>query len=94
MNQKMDSLKHVMNGVDSLGLEFHEPFRANIQPHVSAGDIVAWKAMGAGGGGVVGVLLSEDSLRNKVIEDLQSKHWTHIEWKIDSIGLNREEINL
>ena len=90
----IDSLKHVMNGVDSLGLEFHEPFRSSIQPHVSAGDIVAWKAMGAGGGGVVGVLLSEDSLRNKVIEDLQSKNWTHIEWKIDSVGLNREEINL
>ena len=90
----IESLKHVMNGVDSLGLEFHDPFRINLQPYFSAGDIVAWKAMGAGGGGVVGVLLSEDCLRGNVIDDLQSKGWAHIDWQIDNIGFVREEIIL
>jgi D-glycero-alpha-D-manno-heptose-7-phosphate kinase len=90
-NGVIDSLKHVMSGVDSLGLEFHDPFRMNLESYISTGDIAAWKAMGAGGGGVVGVLLSENCLRDNLIEDLQSKGWAHIDWKIDKIGLSREE---
>lgn len=90
----IDSLKLVMNGVDQLGLELHDPFRENLDPYFSAGDISAWKAMGAGGGGVVGVLISESCNRDFIIQDLQSKGWTHIDWKTDKVGLHRQEINL
>jgi len=93
-NGVIDSLKLVMSGVDALGPEFHGPFKVNLQSHIATGNIVAWKAMGAGGGGVVGVLLSEACNRENVIEDLQFKGWKHIDWKIDTNGLIREEIIL
>lgn len=87
----INSLKLVMRSVDILGLELHDPFRTNLHPHTSTGDIVAWKAMGAGGGGVVGVLLSETCNREDIIQDLQSKGWVNIDWQTDKIGLHREE---
>ena len=90
----ISSLKLVMTGVDTLGLELHDPFRDNLEPHFSTGDISAWKAMGAGGGGVVGVLISDTCVRDDIIRDLQSKGWKHIDWKIDKTGLHRHEVIL
>ena len=90
----INSLKLVMTAVDMLGLELHDPFRDNLEPHFSTGDISAWKAMGAGGGGVVGVLISDTCVRDDIIRDLQSKSWKHIDWKIDKTGLHRNEVIL
>ena len=47
--------------------------------------------MGAGGGGVVGVLISDTCVRDNIIQDLQSKGWMHIDWKMDKIGFHRKE---
>ena len=88
------SLKLVMTAVDMLGLELHDPFRDNLESHFSTGDISAWKAMGAGGGGVVGFLISDTCVRVIIIRDLQSKGWKHIDWKIDKTGLHRNEVIL
>jgi galactokinase/mevalonate kinase-like predicted kinase len=50
--------------------------------------------MGAGGGGVVGLIISSEDLRNEIIEQFNVKGWTNIPWKIDTDGVTRKEINL
>tara|TARA_A100000164_G_C21890537_1_gene765172 strand:- start:1099 stop:1764 length:666 start_codon:yes stop_codon:yes gene_type:complete len=89
-----ESFKIVMNAVDELGMELHDPFRSTVDPYMKSGDVLAWKAMGAGGGGVVGVLLSQQCDREKIIIDFTRKGWENIDWRMDERGLQREEITL
>ncbi len=89
-----ESFKIVMNAVDELGMELHDPFRSTVDPYMKSGDVLAWKAMGAGGGGVVGVLLSQQCDREKIIIDFTGKGWENIDWRMDERGLQREEITL
>ena len=89
-----ESFKIVMGAVDQLGMELHDPFRTIIQPYTNSGEVLAWKAMGAGGGGVVGVLLSEHCDRQKIIIDFTTQGWKNIDWKMDKQGLQREAITL
>ena len=81
-------------GVDILGLELHEPFRDKLQELSDNGVVRAWKAMGAGGGGVVGIILDSSQNNLEVINRLESTGWTNIPWKIDTDGVVRKEINL
>ena len=84
-------LQLVMEGVDALGMHFHQPFRTTLQPLVETGDVLAWKAMGAGGGGVVGVLLKQnEDAKNRVKAALIRAGWNEIEWRIEPQGLRRE----
>ena len=93
-SQVVDSLKLVMKGVDILSLELHEPFREDLDPLVESGEVLAWKAMGAGGGGVVGILISDNVDKGLLIKKLESIGWSNIDWKIDTDGLKRDELNL
>ncbi len=81
-------------GVDILGLELHQPFREQLDILTGSGKVRAWKAMGAGGGGVVGMIISQSTLRNELIQDLTNYGWSHIAWQIDYGGVVRTEINL
>ncbi len=81
-------------GVDQLGAKFHDPFRENIANLCNDGIISAWKAMGAGGGGVVGIILAKKSYSDQVISHFQDIGWSNIPWKIDYNGVKRTEINL
>ena len=56
--------------------------------------VSAWKAMGAGGGGVVGLIISSEHLRDEIIDQFNVKGWTNIPWKIDIDGVTRQEFNL
>jgi hypothetical protein len=72
-------------------MHFHQPFRTTLQPLVETGDVLAWKAMGAGGGGVVGVLLKQnEDAKNRVKAVLIRAGWNEIEWRIEPQGLRRE----
>ena len=88
------ALRLVMQSVDLLSMELHDPFRQNLNQFVQNGEVLAWKAMGAGSGGVVGILISEDCNRSILIDKLNSMGWTNLDWKIDEEGLCREEITL
>ena len=90
----VESFKIVMGAVDELGMELHDPFRNIIDPYTQSGQILAWKAMGAGGGGVVGLLLSDQCNREKIIIEITKKGWKNIDWKVDKLGLQVKEVTL
>ena len=98
---KTESVADVVNamkmnsaGVDILGLELHEPFRDKLHGLSDNGVVRAWKAMGAGGGGVVGIILDSSQNSHEVINRLEAIGWSNIPWKIDNHGVVRKEINL
>ena len=74
--------------------DLHEPFRDKLQELSDNGVVRAWKAMGAGGGGVVGIILDSSQNNLEVINRLESIAWTNIPWKIDTDGVVRKEISL
>jgi galactokinase/mevalonate kinase-like predicted kinase len=90
----IDAMKLNSTGVDTLGRELHQPFREELAILTEQNKVSAWKAMGAGGGGVVGLIISSEDLRNEIIEQFNVKGWTNIPWKIDTDGVTRKEINL
>ena len=50
--------------------------------------------MGAGGGGVVGIIVSDTQYQGKLIDDLTARGWSHIPWQIDYDGVVRSEVSL
>ena len=88
-----EALRTVMNGVELLNPALHAPFRSVLDSLEASGEVLAWKAMGAGGGGVVGVLRSQgDAVAQRIRTAAEAENWTHIEWNIDFEGLQRTEV--
>ena len=50
--------------------------------------------MGAGGGGVVGLIVGDLANTQSVITKLEDNGWTNLDWKIDFEGTTRTETNL
>ena len=50
--------------------------------------------MGAGGGGVVGMIVSSQEHIGEINQRLSQIGWSNIPWKMDKGGVIREEINL
>ena len=87
------SMKDVMTAVDMLGMELHDPFRETLAELTESEKVVAWKAMGAGGGGVVGLIINDELDSEMIIKQLQSKGWSHIDWKIELEGVRKKVSN-
>lgn len=87
------SLLRVNRSVDLLGREFNAPFRSLLQPLCISGQISAWKVMGAGAGGVVGILLEDSFGHEAIMEFAEKEGWKHIEWAVEPKGIQRE-VNL
>jgi hypothetical protein len=88
-----EALRTVMNGVELLNPALHAPFRSVLEPLEASGEVLAWKAMGAGGGGVVGVLRRQgDAVAQRIKKAAEAVNWTHFEWDIDFDGLQRGEV--
>ena len=90
----INAMKMNSSGVDILGLELHQPFRTKLDQLSAEGKVSAWKAMGAGGGGVVGMFITDLSLQHSLIDELGAEGWSNIPWQIDNNGVVRTEINL
>lgn len=90
----INAMKMNSSGVDILGLELHQPFRTKLDKLSAEGKVSAWKAMGAGGGGVVGMFITDLSLQHSLIDELGAEGWSNIPWQIDNNGVVRTEINL
>ena len=90
----INAMKMNSSGVDILGLELHQPFRTKLNQLSADGKVSAWKAMGAGGGGVVGIIISDTSFSPGLIDELGAEGWSHIPWQIDYQGVVRTENNL
>ena len=82
------ALKRVMRGTDMLDRKLHDPFREVLQPLEGSGHVAAWKAMGAGGGGVVGVL-QHPTMSQTIIDAAQKAGWTQVIWNVDWKGVER-----
>ena len=87
----ISSINQVMIAVDMLGKELHQPFRQVLAELTKQNLVSTWKAMGAGGGGVVGIVINNLSDREKIATLLEDKGWSHIDWSIDFTGVCRTE---
>ena len=87
----ISSINQVMIAVDMLGKELHQPFRQVLAELTKQNLVSTWKAMGAGGGGVVGIVSNNLSDREKIVTLLEDKGWSHIDWSIDFTGVCRTE---
>ncbi len=85
----VNALRMVMAGVDGLGGHVHEPFRRPLAALEHSGDVLAWKAMGAGGGGVVGVFINDLHAQSAVRATLLNDGWTELKWELESEGIQR-----
>ena len=79
--------------VNMLGREFNAPFEKYLKPLQLEDYITAWKVMGAGAGGVVGVLFDDEYDRKQVYDLAEKQGWTELEWAIEHQGIQRE-VNL
>ena len=82
----VDALNEICKGVDLLDPSIHQPFRDTIEPMLADGSVMAWKALGAGGGGCAALLCNPMSL-NLVHSKLTEVGWQIIDWEYDNSGL-------
>ena len=82
----VDALNEICKGVDLLDPSIHQPFRDTIEPMLADGSVMAWKALGAGGGGCAALLCNPMSL-NSVHSKLSEVCWQIIDWEYDNSGL-------
>ena len=87
----ISSINQVMIAVDMLGKELHQPFRQVLDEFTKQDLVATWKAMGAGGGGVVGIVINNLSDKEKIVTSLEEQGWSHIDWSIDITGIYRTE---
>ena len=82
----VSSLRGVCEGVDMIDPTIHDPFRDVVMPLIESGSIVAWKALGAGGGGCSALLCSPSGKEyaTKYIED---EDWQILDWDFDEQGV-------
>ena len=85
----VESLKQVCEGVDLIDEKIHAPFKPIIEPLIEAKHVMAWKAVGAGGGGCA-MLLVRPSTQDLVKQSCESAGWSIIEWGFDENGLTIE----
>ena len=82
----VEAFHEVCEGVDALDPALHEPFKHVVDPLIENRDVVAWKALGAGGGGCV-ALLSAPQRQETVIESCKAVGWDVLDWDYDDQGL-------
>ena len=85
----VESLKEVCAGVDLIDEKIHAPFKPVVEPLIEAKHVMAWKAVGAGGGGCA-MLLVRPSTQDLVKQSCESAGWSIIEWGFDENGLTIE----
>jgi len=82
----VESLKQVCAGVDLIDGNIHAPFKPVIEPLIESKHVMAWKAVGAGGGGCAAILV-RPSAQDVVKMACEEAGWTVIEWEFDHEGL-------
>ena len=82
----VSSLRGVCEGVDMIDPTIHDPFRGVIMPLIESGSIVAWKALGAGGGGC-SALLCSPSGKEYATQRIEDEGWQILDWDFDNRGV-------
>jgi len=82
----VSSLNEICEGVDLIDKAIHDPFRGVVEPLIDSGSAVAWKALGAGGGGCSAILCSPTG-RDEVIQAIERAEWKIINWDFEDKGV-------
>ena len=85
----VNSLRTVCLGVDMIDSSIHGPFKNVIEPLLADGSVAAWKAMGAGGGGCVGILCTSNGIES-VISAVEKADWSIIDWDFEYEGVRMD----
>ena len=72
--------------MDLIDKGIHDPFRGVVDPLIDSGSAVAWKALGAGGGGCSAILCSPMG-REEVIQAIERSGWEIIHWDFEDKGV-------
>ena len=90
-SQVVNSIRMVMLGIDLIDEKLHDPFRETLIPLEEIGSVLAWKAMGAGGGGIVGVLVEDgEQAKSSLIQATELAGWAQLQWEIEYTGINQQ----
>ena len=90
-SQVGNSIRMVMLGIDLIDKKLHDPFRETLNPLEEIGSVLAWKAMGAGGGGIVGVLVKDsEHAKSSLIQATELAGWEHLQWEIEYTGIDQK----
>ena len=90
-SQVANSIRMVMLGIDLIDKKLHDPFRETLNPLEEIGSVLAWKAMGAGGGGIVGVLVKDNEhAKSSLIQATELAGWEHLQWEIEYTGIDQQ----
>ena len=82
----VSSLREVCDGVDMIDPIIHDPFRGVVLPLIDSGSIVAWKALGAGGGGCSALLCSPTG-KEYATQVIENEGWQILDWDYDEYGV-------
>ena len=82
----VEAFHEVCQGVDALDPALHDPFRGVVEPMLQTREIMAWKALGAGGGGCVAMLCAPNK-QESVKQICADAGWSVLEWEYDETGL-------
>ena len=82
----VSSLREICEGVDLIDEEIHDSFRDVVEPLIDRGSAVAWKALGAGGGGCSAILCSPTGMED-VTRTIENAGWEMIEWDFEDQGV-------
>jgi D-glycero-alpha-D-manno-heptose-7-phosphate kinase len=82
----VSSLRGVCEGVDMIDPTIHDPFRGVVMHLIESGSIVAWKALGAGGGGCSALLCSPNG-KEYATQYIENQGWKILDWDYDEQGV-------
>ena len=82
----VSSLRRVCEGIDMIDPTIHDPFRGVVMPLIESESIVAWKALGAGGGGCSALLCSPTG-REHATQYIEDEGWQILDWDFDDQGV-------
>lgn len=84
-------VRDVTAAIEAMAPELNAPYREVIDPLMANKSAMAWKGMGAAGGGCVGIFANQGKT-DEVKAACQAAGWKILEWEIDEVGLQRQII--
>ena len=82
----VSALRTVCEGVDMIDPTIHDPFRGIVTSLIESGSIVAWKALGAGGGGCSALLCSPTG-KEYATQYIENEGWQILDWDFEEHGV-------
>lgn len=82
----VSSLRRVCEGIDMIDPTIHDPFRGVVMHLIESESIVAWKALGAGGGGCSALLCSPTG-KEYATQYIEDEGWQILDWDFDEQGV-------